>query len=75
MRRNDGRWSKAVIEWYPREKKRPLGRLPTRWSDSLSIRYNIVHDRMRCLVHWSTRAQTRNDWKGCYDPQQGNRRV
>ncbi|KIH61811.1 hypothetical protein ANCDUO_07910 [Ancylostoma duodenale] len=26
MRMNDGRWSKAVIEWYPREKKRTLGR-------------------------------------------------
>ncbi|EYB85833.1 hypothetical protein Y032_0290g1548 [Ancylostoma ceylanicum] len=71
MRRTDDRWSRAVIEWYPRGKERPLGRPPTRWSDSLSFRYNITDDRKKCLVHWSTRAQNRNDWKLCYDPQQG----
>ncbi|EYC43283.1 hypothetical protein Y032_0498g2532 [Ancylostoma ceylanicum] len=71
MRRTDDRWSRAVIEWYPREKERPLGRPPSRWSDSLSFRYNTTDDRKKCLVHWSTTAQNRNDWKLCYDPQQG----
>ncbi|EYB84165.1 hypothetical protein Y032_0322g2451 [Ancylostoma ceylanicum] len=45
MKRGDGRWSRAVIEWYPREKERPFGRPPTRWSDSLSFPYNISDDR------------------------------
>ncbi|EYC28017.1 hypothetical protein Y032_0008g290 [Ancylostoma ceylanicum] len=61
MRCNDGRWSKTVIEWYSCKKKRPHGRPPTGLSDSPSIRYNIADDRMRYLVHWSTRAQTRKD--------------
>ncbi|KIH62110.1 hypothetical protein ANCDUO_07609 [Ancylostoma duodenale] len=51
MKRNDERWSKAVVEWYPREKKRLIGRPSTRRSDSLSIRYNVVDNRMRSCVH------------------------
>ncbi|XGW33964.1 hypothetical protein V3C99_018030 [Haemonchus contortus] len=41
MRREDGRWSSATVRWYPREKKRPHGRPPLRWADSLAYRNNI----------------------------------
>jgi len=35
VRRTDGRWTRAVIEWLPRDVKRPCGRPATRWSDAL----------------------------------------
>ncbi|EYC18617.1 hypothetical protein Y032_0027g1614 [Ancylostoma ceylanicum] len=35
MRRSDGRWSRAVMEWYHRGEERSLDRPPTRWSDTL----------------------------------------
>ncbi|CAG9135919.1 unnamed protein product [Plutella xylostella] len=34
-RREDGRWTKAVSEWWPREGRRLVGRPPTRWSDDI----------------------------------------
>uniref|UniRef100_A0A7I4Y7Y7 Transposase n=1 Tax=Haemonchus contortus TaxID=6289 RepID=A0A7I4Y7Y7_HAECO len=41
IRRNDGRWSATSVCWEPREKKRPRGRPPLRWQDSLAHRNNI----------------------------------
>ncbi|EYC13753.1 hypothetical protein Y032_0042g502 [Ancylostoma ceylanicum] len=35
-----GRWSSAALRWYPRDKKRPRGRPPLRWYDSLAHRNN-----------------------------------
>jgi Reverse transcriptase (RNA-dependent DNA polymerase) len=34
-RRKDGRWTNAVIQWYPRGTKRPQGRPKSRWIDEL----------------------------------------
>ncbi|VDP44861.1 unnamed protein product, partial [Soboliphyme baturini] len=30
-RLDDNRWTSRIVEWYPRERKRPLGRPPMRW--------------------------------------------
>ena len=31
----DGRWTKKLLEWRPREEKRSRGRPPTRWADDI----------------------------------------
>ena len=68
-RRCDGRWSTTTVGWYPRDKKRPLGRPPTRWADSLAAEYNIRDARGRTRVHWTTRARDRVEWSRCWDPR------
>jgi hypothetical protein len=74
MRRTDGRWTREVHEWYPRSKKRPRGRPPIRWADSLDFR-NTERDNARKIVrHWSTKAQDRDEWKRSWDSRCANRR-
>jgi len=34
-RRTDGRWTINVLQWIPREKKRPRRRLNVRWVDEI----------------------------------------
>ena len=72
-RRRDNRWSTATLTWYPRDKKRPLGRPATRWSDSLASRNNIRDGNGRLVTHWSTRALDRATWRSCWDPHRSNR--
>ena len=52
----DGRWTRAVVEWYPRDRKRPLGRAPLRWDDEI---------RKRMGPTWTRTARSREDWKRC----------
>ncbi|KAG7307782.1 hypothetical protein JYU34_006375 [Plutella xylostella] len=52
-RREDGRWTKAVSEWWPREGRRPVGRPPTRWSDDI---------RRVTGPNWMSVAQDRGTW-------------
>jgi len=68
-RRQDGRWSNATLCWYPRGVTRPLGRPPTRWSDSLRDDYNDRNSRGRTIRHWSTKAQDRTLWRDCWVPR------
>ncbi|WKY08982.1 hypothetical protein Q1695_001835 [Nippostrongylus brasiliensis] len=66
MRRTDGRWSTATVRWEPLDKKRPVGRPPLRWQDSLAHRNNIrtLNPRpSKILAHWTTLAQDRTRWK------------
>ncbi|VDM44548.1 unnamed protein product [Toxocara canis] len=46
-RMKDNRWAERIVEWHPRDVKRPRGRPPTRWED-----------RLRCLlsVAWMRRG-------------------
>lgn len=66
-RRQDDRWTTRCTEWYPRGVKRPLGRPPTRWSDSVSLNWksysNENNDRRRRLPHWLTAARDRLTWR------------
>ncbi|KAG7308870.1 hypothetical protein JYU34_006132 [Plutella xylostella] len=53
-RREDGRWTKAVTEWWPRDGRRAVGRPPARWSDDI------------CKVagkQWIRAAQDRKNWR------------
>lgn len=34
-RTKDGRWTKRIVEWRPRDTTRSRGRPPTRWTDDL----------------------------------------
>ncbi|VDO43143.1 unnamed protein product [Haemonchus placei] len=64
MRGEDGRWSSATIRWYPREKKRPHGRPPLRWAESLAYRNNVYDpESFRVTTHWTTRAKIENNGK------------
>ncbi|KAJ2938424.1 hypothetical protein O0L34_g12865 [Tuta absoluta] len=53
-RRDDGRWTKAVMEWRPRITKRPVGRPPARWTDDLAT---IAGKQ------WMREAQDRRRWR------------
>lgn len=74
LRRSDGRWSRETIVWCPRDIRRPRGRPPTRWADSLASRNNTCDARGRCITHWSTKALDRDTWRSCWDPHDSNRR-
>ncbi|CAG9837260.1 unnamed protein product [Diabrotica balteata] len=52
-RMTDGRWTKRLLEWRPRENKRNVGRPPTRWTDDLR----------RINKNWIRAAQDRRGWK------------
>uniref|UniRef100_A0A8R1IYR0 Endonuclease/exonuclease/phosphatase domain-containing protein n=1 Tax=Caenorhabditis japonica TaxID=281687 RepID=A0A8R1IYR0_CAEJA len=62
MRRNDGRWTRLVQEWYPIGEKRPVGRPRMRWSDSLKEQISLF-DGNHLKTHWSTIAKDRMAWK------------
>uniref|UniRef100_A0A8R1DED9 Reverse transcriptase domain-containing protein n=1 Tax=Caenorhabditis japonica TaxID=281687 RepID=A0A8R1DED9_CAEJA len=62
MRRNDGRWTRLVQEWYPIGEKRPVGRPRMRWSDSLKEEISLF-DGNHLKTHWSTIAKDRMAWK------------
>ncbi|XP_026331462.1 uncharacterized protein LOC113238829 [Hyposmocoma kahamanoa] len=53
-RRDDGRWTKAVTGWWPRDAKRPRGISPTRWIDDIKV---IVGN------HWTRLARDRKEWR------------
>ena len=53
-RANDGRWTRKITEWRPRDHAlRSRGRPPTRWSDDLKR----IHE------NWMNAAQDRGRWK------------
>uniref|UniRef100_A0A8R1EQC1 Reverse transcriptase domain-containing protein n=1 Tax=Caenorhabditis japonica TaxID=281687 RepID=A0A8R1EQC1_CAEJA len=62
MRRNDGRWTRLVQEWYPIGEKRPVGRPRMRWCDSLQKEISLF-DGKNLETHWSTIAKDRMAWK------------
>uniref|UniRef100_A0A8R1E441 Reverse transcriptase domain-containing protein n=1 Tax=Caenorhabditis japonica TaxID=281687 RepID=A0A8R1E441_CAEJA len=66
MRRNDGRWTRLVQEWYPIGEKRPVGRPRMRWSDSLKEQISLF-DGNHLKTHWSTIAKDRMAWKATVD--------
>ena len=53
-RRNDGRWTSAVLNWTPRDVKRPRRRPKDRWNRDI-IKY--------LGVTWQREAQDREKWK------------
>jgi hypothetical protein len=55
-RRDDGRWTRAATDWYPRDVIRPRGRPPTRWADS-------IQKTVEPGSHWSTMARDRLKWR------------
>uniref|UniRef100_A0A8R1E941 Reverse transcriptase domain-containing protein n=1 Tax=Caenorhabditis japonica TaxID=281687 RepID=A0A8R1E941_CAEJA len=62
MRRNDGRWTRLVQEWYPIGEKRPVGRPRMRWCDSLQKEISLFDGKI-LETHWSTIAKDRMAWK------------
>lgn len=51
---SDGRWTKRIVEWRPRQEAyRSRGRPPTRWADDIK----------RLQGNWIQTAQDRNRWK------------
>lgn len=77
MRRRDDRWSAATQLWIPRHIRRPLGRPPIRWGDSLSERNTIREpgNRHSVLKHWTTVAKERDAWRASWDSRAPNRRT
>jgi len=53
-RRNDNRWTSAVLNWTPRDVKRPRRRPKDRWNRDI-IKY--------LGVTWQRKAQNRENWK------------
>ena len=49
----DDRWTSKVLDWYPRDVKRPPGRPPKRWEDSI---------KQECGGSWRRIAKDRNEW-------------
>ena len=54
MRNCQGKWSKAVTEWYPRDGKRNRGRQCIRWEEDI---------KMTAGPMWRRVAQDRSQWK------------
>ena len=54
-RMSDGRWTRRVMEWQPRQSQRPRGRPPTRWSDDIAAKAG---------PNWRQAAQDRETWRG-----------
>ncbi|VDM24347.1 unnamed protein product [Toxocara canis] len=55
-RMKGNRWTKRMVEWYPRDVKRPRRRPPARREDPL---------RRVCGVPWMRRAHEGDRWKIC----------
>ena len=54
-RRDDGRWSRRLLDWTPRTGGRGVGRPPMRWSD----------DIVRTVgTRWMAMAEGREVWRG-----------
>ena len=53
-RTNDNRWDARILNWYPRDRKRPQGRPPRRWEDFL---------RKFIGPRWRAAAQNRMEWR------------
>jgi hypothetical protein len=53
-RRMDGRWTREILEWYPRGCERKQGRPSGRWADEL---------RRMSGVEWLQISQDRQEWK------------
>ncbi|GBP47080.1 hypothetical protein EVAR_96035_1 [Eumeta japonica] len=49
-----GKWSKIVSDWYPRDGRRSRGRQMTRWEDDL---------KLTAKHHWRKVARDRTQWK------------
>lgn len=49
----DGRWTKRITEWKPKEIKRRPGRPPTTWTDNL----NLIAGK------WLLKPQDRRNWR------------
>ncbi|GMT09772.1 hypothetical protein PFISCL1PPCAC_1069, partial [Pristionchus fissidentatus] len=82
LRRDDGRWSTTVTEWFAPDLRRPPGKPPVRWRDSIveyakmpySVQGRITRSssQRQPYRHWTTRARDREEWRNC-DPH-GNGR-
>ena len=53
-RRQDRRWTKEILDWYPRDQVRPRGRPNTRWIDEI---------RQFAGIEWMRIAEDRTLWK------------
>ena len=53
-RRQDGRWTKEILNWYPRDQKRPKRRPNLRWIDEIT---NFAG------IGWMRKAEDRTLWK------------
>ena len=56
----DNRWTSRIIDWYPREIRRPRGRPATRWEDYIKKKEG---------GRWKRLALNRQYWKRCCDPR------
>ena len=71
MRKNDDRWTKKLTEWRPYDHKRPRGRPPMRWADSLS--YRCAQRTGNFNPPWQQLTKDRDVWKSMWDSQLSNR--
>ncbi|KAI5749413.1 hypothetical protein M8J76_007135 [Diaphorina citri] len=61
MRTQDNRWSKAITEWIPRDRKRNRGRQKKRWKDEIVERAGPTWmRRTRNKVEWRELCKTPN---------------
>ncbi|CAJ0919897.1 unnamed protein product, partial [Mesorhabditis belari] len=62
-RRTDDRWTIRIIEWLPRDQKRPIGRPATRWSTRVAemIREMMARVQPPSLAQANRRLRTRNN--------------
>ena len=60
-RRDDGRWSRQVLNWCPTG-SRSNGRPLMRWSDSLNKFFDRMSETLGCPVVWMNEATDREAW-------------
>ena len=71
MRRFDNRWTRELTEWRPYNYKRPRGRPPMRWADS--IRFRCAQKTGNPYIPWQSLARNRVQWNATWDSQLSNR--